>query len=172
MKVTKKPIDLTEFGELQDVDGWMPLEDNLIGAFEYLLPKRFYKGKFFRSQKVKIFVSKVGDENTDNPYRYASKKIVTIGTLLDEWKLVFENEFSKESLQKAQRHQEFKRIHLERQAEGSAAWGMYSADVRFRNALKADQKFNNSIKGLGYKEQEEQRKKRREKQGANHLVIG
>lgn len=171
MKITKKPIDLRRFKELWDTCGDLPLEAHLLNVGEYLVNERYKNGKFLRSQKVIILVSKVADNN-GNPIRYGSRKIVTIGAILDEWEYKFDSILSKESITEERDRENIRLAALERRAEGRAAWGMYSASVRFDNAAKEQEAFNASIKDLPAKEQEAKKEERRKNSSSNYMVIG
>ncbi len=173
MKITKKPIDLRRFKELWDTCGDLPLEAHLLNVGEYLVNERYKNGKFFRSQKAIILVSKVANENSE-PRRYGSRKIVTIGAILDEWEYTFDSILSKESVAEERERENIRLAALERQAEGRAAWGMYSAITRFQNQAKEEHEFNQSIKGLDYNDQEKKKREREQKQNgrSNNLVIG
>ena len=172
MKRTKRPIDLTMFDELWDTCGDMPLKDNLMYAFEYLLEKRFRNGKFLRSQKVKVLVSKVKNDENGDPFRYGSPKVVTISRLLYEWECVFHNSFSKESLADAKEKERFHMACLEKAGERRAAWGAFSATVRFQNQIREEKEFNNSIRYLNHDEQRRKKSERENRIKSDNLVIG
>lgn len=140
-KCTKKPIDLTSYGPVNDVSGYRSYLDNLGEVLKILVKRK----RLARSQKVAVEVDKVGynKQGSDSvPYRYTGDRKYTVGNLLDFYKSETGQDFDIETHSliedKSNEKKQLERYCYEKNAESRTAWGVYSTIVRTSNKVKKE----------------------------------
>jgi hypothetical protein len=120
---TKRVKNLTSYGTIYDIDGYMLFGENLKNLFSEVL-KRNKRIDF--SKKYKILISIIVPNN-DCPYRSEKEKIVTFRSLLKFWKNTFGEPFVLEDLKEKTTEESCVEIR-----EIGCAWNLYGAFLHFQ----------------------------------------
>jgi hypothetical protein len=154
-------INLSEFEELLDEDGFQLFEENLASVFEYLRDKELLHDK---KQRYIFLVSKVS--GGDDPFRYLKEREGTIRKLLNYWKGTFREKFSEGKLDEIINGRKFKMEMYEKDAERKSAWGLYGSTMRLQREI-ADYQKAEKLPPV-----EKEREMRRLRSRTNNLIIG
>lgn len=150
-KRTKHPISMTMYQPVLDVSpgGYADFISNLGSVLTGLAEKNRL---FFRTQKVRVKVSKIGflpnDKERSDPFRYILERVYTVGYLLDRYEYIKGTPFNVEKFEESQL---LERRALEVRGEGRAAWGLYSHIQEMQKNQKDQTEQSEQVSPRSYK---------------------